>query len=115
METRIDLKFDDELINRKLDLILAFLKDIRRKEVKLMKEFDDLVTQVNATQGVVESVEVLIDGVIVKINDILAQLANTTDPVQVAALTAKLNALTVGLQEKASALAAAVPANAPPA
>jgi hypothetical protein len=51
----------------------------------------------------------------VKINDILAQLANTTDPVQVKALTDKLAVLTTGLQEKATALANAVPANPPPA
>jgi hypothetical protein len=105
-----DYFFENKVI-KKLDQILVILESIQRKEDEFMQAFDDLVTQVTATQGAVESTKVLIAGVVVKINEILDKLANnTTDPAQVAELTTKLQTLTADLQDSTDILAAAVPA-----
>jgi hypothetical protein len=82
--------------------ILHLLRDIRRKEVIILKEMDDLETQVTGIEAVDQSAVTLIQG-------IAAQLADAkTDPVKIQALSDRLNA-------SATALAAAITANTPAA
>jgi hypothetical protein len=93
---------DSGRADRKLDLILARLDALGRQETTIMKELDDLTTQVQATDDAQQSALTLING----IADRLA--AAGTDP-------AKLQALTESLKTNSDALAAAVIANTPAA
>ena len=84
----------------RLDQILAQLRAMQAQETTIMKELDDLTTQVQANTDVEASAVTLIQG-------IAQQLADAgTDP-------AKLQALQTQLQTSAEALAAAVTANTP--
>jgi len=85
----IKVELYDQEVHRKLDIILAYVRSINKKEIRAMKEFDDLVAVVDAQGTVVDGLNVAVDGIIEKLNAVLAELANTVDPVQVAALTAK--------------------------
>jgi hypothetical protein len=92
----------DKKTSKKLDAILRILQDIRRKEVIILKEMDDLETQVTGIESVDQSAVTLIQG-------IAAQLADAkTDPAKIQALADRLNA-------SATALAAAITANTPAA
>jgi hypothetical protein len=92
----------DKKTHKKLDAILRILQDIQRKEVIILKEMDELETQVTGIESVDQSAVTLIQG-------IAAQLADAkTDPVKIQALSDRLNA-------SATALAAAITANTPAA
>ena len=71
-------------------------------------EFDALSAEVNATIGIEKSAKALIDGFVVKLNDLAAQLAG-----QPAA--ADVQALADSLKAASDDLAADVAANTPPA
>jgi hypothetical protein len=102
----------DNSVNNKLDLILHKLRDIKTQEVVLMKEFDDLVVEVNAQQTVVDGMSTAVDGIVTALNDILAQLANNPTPAQVQQLVVKAQAYTSALSAGSAKLAEAV-ANVP--
>jgi type I site-specific restriction-modification system R (restriction) subunit len=106
--------FEGDSVSKKLDTILALLKDVQRKEVILMKEVDDLIVEVAATQGEEESIEVAIDQILAYIKQILDQIANTVDPAVIKGLTDKLAAYRAALAAKKADLLAAIPANPTP-
>lgn len=86
--------------DRKLDLILARLTVLHTQEHTIMKELDDLSTQVQANGDVEASAIVLINGIADRIK------AAGTDP-------AKLATLAESLKSHSDSLAAAVLANTP--
>ncbi len=88
-------------IHKALDL-LDLIQQTREKLDKLMKELDDLSTQVQDNDDVEASAVLLINGIAARI------AAAGVDP-------AKLSALTSSLKGSADALAAAVAANTPAA
>lgn len=92
---------NEEVIGQKLDTILEMLKASKAKEDTMLKETQDLIDEVQATKGVVESAVTLIDGLAAKIE------AAKDDPVAVQAAVDELRA------EKQK-LADAVNANQPP-
>lgn len=88
--------------DQKLDSILALLRALVAQEKAIMKELDDLTTQVQATDDAEQSAIALINGIAARID------AAGTDPKALAALTASL-------KSKSDELAAAVVANTPAA
>src|SRR5260221_8211017 len=102
MDLHLYLHVIDDGISAKLDAILAHVRRIGAEELQIMKELDDLTTQVKANTDVEQSAVTLIQGIAAKLQ------AAGTDP-------AALTALTTELQTSAQALAAAVAANTPAA
>jgi hypothetical protein len=89
-------------IDRKLDLVLRHLGLLEQLEINLMKELDDLATQV-AANGDAEASAVLLLG---KLHDLI--VAAGTDP-------AKLKDLTTQLAASKEKLAQAILQNTPAA
>jgi hypothetical protein len=79
--------------------------------VIILKEVDDLVLMVEATQGAEESTGVAIDQILAYIQQILTQIGNSVDPVVIKGLTDKLAAYNAALIAKKDALLAAIPVN----
>lgn len=88
-------------VHKKLDEILAYVKDIRIKEITMSAQLDTLTAEVTETGTVIDSAIELINGLAAQI------AAIKDDPVAIQALADELNA-------KSEALAAAVQANTPP-
>lgn len=97
-------KINQRLIHmdKKLDAAISILIDVRRKEVLMTQEFDNLSAQVEAT-------ETLEDSAIALINGLAAQIAAAKDD------PAKIQALADSLQTKAELLSVALTANTPAA
>lgn len=94
MRFDIHLHFDPDE-ERKLDWIIAALKDLKQQGTVMSKELDDLTAEVTATKGVVASAVTAIAGLRQQIIDA------GTDP-------AALQALTDDLKASETALAAAI-------
>ncbi len=84
---------------KRIDEKLSYLINLTQLQgAMVMKELDDLTTEVNDTDGVIQSAIVLIEGLAAKI------AAAGTDPIALKALTASLNS-------NKTALANAIAAN----
>lgn len=101
---RIDLflNVEDRAVSRKLDSLIAMVREGFGKETKMSQQLDDLVAEVEEVKGAEASAITLIQG----LHDQL--VAAGTDPV-------KLQAVTDSLKASSGALAAAVAANPVPA
>ena len=93
--------FWDSDIHRKLDLILDYLREIKKKEIIMSKELDDLEVAVTENTALDASIVALVEG-------LAAQIESMKDD------PAKMTALAASLREKSAALAAAIHANTPP-
>jgi hypothetical protein len=87
-----------KILNRKLDIILAYLEKMQRKENIMSIELDTLILQVEENREIEASAIVLIQGLADQI------AAAQDDPVKIAELAATLKA-------SADALGAAITAN----
>jgi hypothetical protein len=85
-------------VNKKLDLLLAVLGEISRKENIIMATMADLTAQVAATAAGEQSAIVLIQGLVAKVQELIDSGA---DPVA-------LQAAVDDLKKNSDALAAAV-------
>jgi peptidoglycan hydrolase CwlO-like protein len=92
----------EEAIEQKLDQVLAAVNGLQAQGVTVMKELDDLTTQVAQNTSVEESAVQTLNGLAQQIADL------KNDP-------AKLQALSDSLKASATDLAAAIAANTPAA
>jgi hypothetical protein len=76
-------------INKKLDLILALLGSLQRKEIFVMATIAELITQVKANTDVEASAVLAINGLLAKIQDLINAGA---DPVALQAAVDELKA-----------------------
>lgn len=88
-------------IHRKLDAILDYLREIKKKEITMSKELDALEVAVTENTALDTSIIALVEGLAAQIEEM------KDDP-------AKMEALAASLREKSAALAAAIQANTPP-
>jgi hypothetical protein len=92
-DSRVDVHLHDDRVHDKLDEILFLVREINRREKKMAPELDRLETQVAATDGVIDSAVVLLQGVKAKLDELAS-----VDP-RVAALADDLGIKTQALAE----------------
>lgn len=73
MEAKIDLKIDDILINKKLDVIIKLLLKIIRKEENIMATLDEVLAAVTEERTVVDGVSALLDQLKLMLDEALAR------------------------------------------
>ena len=99
-ELERELRKQFRRVNDKLDVLYAYIKDIRKKEIIIMVELDDLEVAVNENTTLDGSIIALVEGLATQIEALKAN-------------PAKLISLAASLREKSLAIAAAIQANTP--
>jgi len=73
MEAKIDLKIDDVLINKKLDVIIKLLLKIIRKEEVIMATLDEVLIVISDERTVVDGIATLLDQLKIMLDEALAK------------------------------------------
>ena len=94
-------------IERKLNLVIALLGEVLRKERRIMATIDQVLQDVTDESTLEDSIITLLQGVQKQLAD---ALANTTIPADV---QAKIDSVFAGLEANKAKVAAAVTANTP--